>query len=60
MERNHNDPLAGHFGVEVEGVLHYNSKPYNLETLQADIMERNHDDPLAGHFGVKKTLELLL
>ena len=44
---------------EVEGVLHYDGKPYIPETLRADLLERNHDDPLAGHFGIEKTLELL-
>ncbi len=44
---------------EVEGVLHYECKPYIPETLRADLLERNHDDPRAGHFGVEKTLELL-
>ena len=44
---------------EVEGVLHYDGKPYIPETLRTDLLERNHDDPLAGHFGVEKTLELL-
>ena len=44
---------------EVEGVLHYDGKPYIPEALRTDLLERNHDDPLAGHFGVERTLELL-
>lgn len=50
---------SGEPWLEVEGVLHYDRKPYIPETLQTNILERNHDDPLAGYFGVKKTLELL-
>ncbi len=44
---------------EVEGVLHYDGKPYILETFWADLLEKNVDDPLAGHLVVKKTIELL-
>ena len=50
---------SGERWLEVKGVLHYDGKPYILETLQADLLERNHDDLLARHFGVEKTLELL-
>ena len=50
---------SGESWSEIEGVLHYDGKPYILEILRTDLLERNHDDPLAGHFGVEKTLELL-
>ena len=46
-------------GSEVEGVLHYNGKPYIPETLRADLLKKNHDDLLEGYFGVEKTLEFL-
>lgn len=45
--------------LEVKQVLHYDSKQYSPETLQANLLKRNHDDPLTEHFGMKKTLELL-
>lgn len=56
MKKNHDDPLAEHFGIKIEGVMYYNGKPYNLENLQVNIMEKNYDDSLAGHFRIKKTL----